>query len=134
MRISLIIAVALLAAVVHANTLVNGFVYDDHLQLLGNPQVVRPASVRAIFGSSVWGFRSTESTEFVSNYYRPLFILAYAGLYAVFGPSAAAFHAAFITIAPTRTCWNACRAGLLRVRSAGMCPGRAGMATRACSC
>ncbi len=79
---------ALVATTVYANTLLNGFVYDDRYQLLRNPLVTDLHQLAAIFTSSVWAPLGVQT----SNYYRPLQILIYKILYVLAGPSAFVFH------------------------------------------
>jgi len=80
-------ALALIAGGVYANSLANGFITDDKLQLLGNPLVTDIHHLPQVFGSGVWSFLG-----YRGNYYRPLQFLLYALLYWVFGPHAPVFH------------------------------------------
>src|SRR5580704_13446555 len=77
----------LLAAAVYANSLANGFITDDKLQLLANPLVTDIHKLPQVFGSGVWSFLG-----YRGNYYRPAQFLLYALLYSVFGPHAVGFH------------------------------------------
>ncbi len=74
--------------VVYAGSLADGFVYDDVLQILGNPFVRNLALWPRIFTGSVWSFHGGHET----SYYRPLQILAYGLLYHSSGANPAAFH------------------------------------------
>lgn len=71
----------------YANTLFNGFVYDDGFQLLGNPYVRSFDYLRPIFTTSVSSFAGL-----ASRYYRPVMTFGYLLCYKVFGFSAAGFH------------------------------------------
>jgi protein O-mannosyl-transferase len=82
-----IILLLLCAALPYANTLVNGFVYDDNSQILENPYVRSFRYLREIFGTSVWSFAGT-----ASRYYRPMMTFGYLLCYKAFGLSPAGFH------------------------------------------
>ena len=85
-RLFPVLALAILALAVYANSLTNGFAGDDHEQLVNNP-LVSGHRLGAAFGSGVWTFRGVQG-----NYYRPLQFALYIGLHGLFGYSAAAFH------------------------------------------
>jgi tetratricopeptide (TPR) repeat protein len=85
-------ALALLAFVVYANSLSNGFVGDDKDQLIGNA-LVSSHRVAAAFGSGVWAFRGVQG-----NYYRPLQFVVYIVLHGLFGYEAAPFHLLMILL------------------------------------
>lgn len=82
------LAVAGAAFLAYANTLSNGFVFDDNEQILGNIWLTDFRFFKEIFSSNVWGFMP----GLVSNYYRPLMHAAYLALYQAFGPKPFAFH------------------------------------------
>jgi len=65
---TLIVLLILSAALPYSNTLLNSFVYDDHFQVLDNPQVRSFRYLPQMFTTSVWSFRPGR----VSNYYRPM--------------------------------------------------------------
>src|SRR3954462_3175042 len=69
-------ALAALAVAVYANSIGNGFVGDDKLQLVQNPLLTDVANVPAILRSSVWSIIGIPG-----NYYRPLQFLVYMLLY-----------------------------------------------------
>ncbi|HMD85928.1 MAG TPA: hypothetical protein VKO18_14630 [Terriglobia bacterium] len=75
----------------YANTLRNGFVWDDTKQILQNPYVRPGAPWLQFFSSDVWSFTHTGKPA-VNNYYRPLQMLAYRLTAQLFGFSAPAFH------------------------------------------
>ena len=77
----------LVATLPYANTLLNGFVSDDNLQVLDNPYIRSFHYMRQIFGTPVWSF-----TGFASRYYRPMMTLGYLLCYKVFGLSPGGFH------------------------------------------
>jgi tetratricopeptide (TPR) repeat protein len=80
---------ALIAILPYANTLLNGFVYDDSAQILGNPYLKSFRYLREIFGTTAWSFLGIWT---VSNYYRPIMTFGYLLCYQFFGPLAYGFH------------------------------------------
>jgi protein O-mannosyl-transferase len=79
------------AVLPYANTLVNGFVYDDTSQILENPYIRSFRYLPQIVGSSVVSF-----TGMPSRYYRPMMTFGYLLCYKLFGFSPAGFHLANI--------------------------------------
>ncbi len=80
----LIIAVSLAA---YANTLGNGFVYDDNFQVLGNPWIRDARFLPNIFSSCDTGGLTGNT-----NYYRPMMHVIYMLVYYVFGIMPWGFH------------------------------------------
>src|SRR5215467_2233044 len=64
----------LLSFLLYANTLLNGFVSDDHQQIEGNPYAHSFRYVGKIFTTTVWSFQGHEGR---TNYYRPLMTFGY---------------------------------------------------------
>jgi tetratricopeptide (TPR) repeat protein len=91
-------ALVLIAVAVYANSLANGFITDDKLQLLGNPLVTDIHKLPQVFGSGVWSFLG-----YRGNYYRPAQFLPYALLYCVFGPHALGFHCFMVMLHAANT-------------------------------
>ena len=58
------------AALAFANTLANGFVWDDVLLVQSNPWLEGPQHLGDIFTTHFWGFASR--ADLSRNYYRPL--------------------------------------------------------------
>jgi tetratricopeptide (TPR) repeat protein len=87
-----------IAIAVYANSLANGFITDDKLQLLGNPLVTDIHKLPQVFGSGVWSFLG-----YRGNYYRPVQFLLYALLYWVFGPHALGFHCFMVMLHAANT-------------------------------
>ena len=83
-----------LACGVYSNALGNGFVSDDHIQLLGNPLVTGWQKIPEIFQHGIWAFTGGAA----SNYYRPAQTVLYLALYSVFGFDAFAFHLVLVLI------------------------------------
>ena len=81
--------VLLLAFLVYANTLLSGFVYDDHFQVEGNPYVHSFRYVDRIFTTTVWSFQGIEGQ---TNYYRPLMTFGYLLCDWIFQSSPIGFH------------------------------------------
>jgi protein O-mannosyl-transferase len=79
----------LLTLVCYANTLTNGFVYDDKPQVLNNPYVKNWSYLPQIFGTTVWSFVGAAGN---TNYYRPMMTFTYLILWQVFGPLPYGFH------------------------------------------
>ena len=81
--------VLLLALLVYCNTLLNGFVYDDHHQIEQNPYVQSFKYVGKIFTGTVWSFQGLEGQ---TNYYRPLMTFGFLICNKVFQSFPAGFH------------------------------------------
>ncbi|HKF25108.1 MAG TPA: hypothetical protein VKB24_04005, partial [Candidatus Acidoferrum sp.] len=88
-RRSLVGVVLLMAFLLYGNTLLYGFVYDDHFQIEGNPYVHSFRYVGQIFTTTVWSFQGTEGQ---TNYYRPLMTFGYLLCDRVFQSSPIGFH------------------------------------------
>src|SRR5215475_4680301 len=88
-RRSLVGMMLLLAFLLYANTLLHGFVYDDHFQIEGNPYVHSFRYVDRIFTTTVWSFQGTEGQ---TNYYRPLMTFGYLLCDRIFQSSPLGFH------------------------------------------
>src|SRR5690348_14062065 len=86
LRFALIFSAAIIP---YLNTLGNGFVFDDNLQVLQNPYIRNFHYIGAIFGSNVWSFISTKT---MTNYYRPLMTVQYLITYHFFGKMAYPYH------------------------------------------
>lgn len=86
LRFALIFSAAMIP---YLNTLGNGFVFDDNLQVLQNPYIRNFHYIGAIFGSNVWSFISTKT---MTNYYRPLMTVQYLITYHFFGKMAYPYH------------------------------------------
>jgi Flp pilus assembly protein TadD len=81
------LGVAAVAALLSANTLANGFVYDDRFQIVGNRWLSDPSTLARAFVTNVWAFEGG-----TSNYYRPLMHVSYVLTHALAGKAAWAFH------------------------------------------
>jgi len=84
-----ILLVVLISIAVYANTLWNGFVYDDTVQILENPWIRDLRYLPDILGSDVWGFLKDPG---LSKHYRPLLNLIYSLDYRLFGLNPSGFH------------------------------------------
>jgi hypothetical protein len=77
----------LLACLVYANALGNGFVTDDRIQVVKNPLITSIRHIPEIFTTGVLNFFGA-----TANYYRPIHYLVYMLLYRVNGADAFPFH------------------------------------------
>jgi 4-amino-4-deoxy-L-arabinose transferase-like glycosyltransferase len=84
-----LLAIALVAFGIYANTLSNGFVYDDAKQILANRWITDPRYLGDILTHDVWGFWPERAA---SSYYRPLMHVVYMMEYQVSGLSPWAYH------------------------------------------
>jgi tetratricopeptide (TPR) repeat protein len=80
------LAVALLP---YLTALTFGFVYDDRVAIEENSHLRAWPGFGRIFLSDVWTLSSLSAR---SNYYRPMFLLAYFGIFQVAGAAPAVFH------------------------------------------
>jgi tetratricopeptide (TPR) repeat protein len=85
----------LLAVVCYANTLFNGFVYDDEQQILQNPYVKSWHYLPQIFSTTVWSFVGAAGT---TNYYRPLMTFTFLALWQIFKDLPFGFHLFNVTL------------------------------------
>jgi tetratricopeptide (TPR) repeat protein len=81
--------VLLLAFSLYANTLLNGFVYDDHDQVEQNAYAHSARYLGRALTTTVWSFQGTEGQ---SNYYRPLMTLGYLVCNKLFQSMPYGFH------------------------------------------
>jgi len=99
-RLHIALACAALIVLVFAaygNSRGNGFVWDDHQQILSNPSVKSGAPLAPIFTTDV-RFAS-HSQSFQNTDYRPLQMLTYRLLFGAFGADAGAFHMCSVLLA-----------------------------------
>ena len=85
-------AIVILIAVVFAvfaNTLYNGFIYDDTAQVLQNRWLKDIRFIPEILSSSAWSFFDK---DMVFHYYRPVMHLLYMGEYHIFGYAPWGWH------------------------------------------
>ena len=91
-RTYLLLGLVIASAVIpYLQVLGFGFVYDDHLAIEENPHLRVWPGLSRIFFSDLWSLSSLGNR---SNYYRPMFLLAYEGIFHVAGTNAWAFHLA----------------------------------------
>lgn len=84
-------ALAVLLAAAYANSLSNGFVWDDHQQIVLNENLRAESPLARIFTADVRFDSHSQSLQGVD--YRPLQMLTYRLVLGSFGTSANAFHA-----------------------------------------
>jgi protein O-mannosyl-transferase len=81
------IAVFVIAVVVYANTLLNGFVVDDVHQVVENDWITGVHNLPEILARGVWDFEGR-----ASSYYRPLMYTFYMATWYVFGRTPWGYH------------------------------------------
>jgi tetratricopeptide (TPR) repeat protein len=74
----------------YVNTLWNGFVYDDDIQVLKNPYIRDFSHLKAIFVTTVWSYAG--GVQGSTNYYRPVMDLTYLFCHKIFGYQPWGFH------------------------------------------
>jgi protein O-mannosyl-transferase len=97
----LVLVLVLSALAPYANTLLNGFVYDDNTQVMNNPYIQNFHHLREIFTTTVWSYIGTQG---VTNYYRPMMTAGYLVCYRMFGPLAYGFHLANVLLHAAVVC------------------------------
>src|SRR5271167_625183 len=97
----LVLVLVLGALAPYANTLLNGFVYDDNTQVMNNPYIQNFHHLREIFTTTVWSYIGTQG---VTNYYRPMMTAGYLVCYRMFGPLAYGFHLANVLLHAAVVC------------------------------
>ncbi len=91
-----LVAVLLLLSVLpYANTLQNGFVYDDNNEVLTNPYIRSFARIADIFSTRILAHLGARGA---TNYYRPIGILGFLICYKLFGLLPYGFHLANIVL------------------------------------
>jgi Flp pilus assembly protein TadD len=93
-RITLALASALLcilAITAYSSAMSNGFVWDDHEQVVMNASLRPGAPLRRLGGANNWGLARAGVQEHI-NYYRPLQMVTYRLTAEVCGFDARAFH------------------------------------------
>lgn len=88
-RSTALAGVLFLALLLYCNTLLNGFVYDDHDQVEGNPYTQNFKYAGKIFTSTVWSFQGLEGQ---TNYYRPIMTFGFLVCNKVFQAFPSGFH------------------------------------------
>ena len=83
------VLLVLVAVLPYLPTLTFGFVYDDHLAIEENPHLNLWPGFQRIFLSDVWTLSASASD---SNYYRPMFLVAYHAVFHAAGARPVAFH------------------------------------------
>jgi tetratricopeptide (TPR) repeat protein len=91
----------LLAIIPYLNTLLNGFVYDDTMQILENPYIRSFDHLKEVFGTTVWSYIGDMGG---TNYYRPMMTFGYLICYQLFGPLAYGFHLTNLVLHAATVC------------------------------
>lgn len=83
----------LFVAAAYGNSLENGFTWDDHEQIVMNPELRRDVAPRQLLVSDVWAFLPRRGTDAGNKpYYRPLQTMTYRVIGATAGMQPAVFH------------------------------------------
>jgi tetratricopeptide (TPR) repeat protein len=82
---------SVIAVLPYLNTLVNGFVDDDTVQVLENPFIQHAGHLRQIFTADAWAFYGASAH---SDFYRPLMNLTYLVLWKIYGAVPIGYHIA----------------------------------------
>ena len=85
------VALCILTLLAYANSLDNGFVWDDHEQIVMNPYIKPGAPLTPLFTADVRFAHQGPSVQ--TRVYRPLQLLTYRTIADWFGSDAVAFHA-----------------------------------------
>jgi tetratricopeptide (TPR) repeat protein len=88
-RRTLLGCLLLFAFLLYANSLANGFVYDDHSQIEQNPYVHSLKNVGTLFWTSQL---AQQGKQEIRNYYRPIVNLEYLLCFSLFGSFPPGFH------------------------------------------
>ena len=94
-RTAIVAILLLLAVLPYVNTLQNGFVYDDHNEVLTNPYIRSFKHVREIFSTRVLEHLGVRGA---TNYYRPVSIFGFLLCYQFFGDIPYGFHLANVLL------------------------------------
>lgn len=82
---------ALVAAADYANILGNRFVWDDHLQIVSNPDLRKLSDIGKAFSGPVWSAIAPHGKA-LSGFYRPLQALVYTLVYQVWRLHPSGYH------------------------------------------
>lgn len=94
-RFAPIVIIVFVSLGLYCNSLFNGFVYDDPMQVVENPWIRDARYLSDIFSKNAWSFKSQ---LVVSNYYRPFMHVINMFNYHLFGLNAWGFHLVNILI------------------------------------
>jgi protein O-mannosyl-transferase len=83
----------LLTLAAYSNALRGSFVYDDKIQIVGNPYIQHRQYFWQAMVSDVWAFKGVQDEASSSNYWRPLFVAWLAMNYKLFGLDTTGWHA-----------------------------------------
>jgi protein O-mannosyl-transferase len=86
---ALLACLLVLAFSVYANTLFNGFLFDDHFQIERNTYLRNFHSIPRILATTGWSFQGSEGN---SNVYRPALTIGFLFCYQAFGTSPLGYH------------------------------------------
>lgn len=87
---TVILLLVFIGLVVYFNSLLNGFVKDDFIQIIDNVKVHSLANIPQIFAGSTNAAGGAD--KIAGIFYRPLMLSSYSLLYTLFGPAPFFFH------------------------------------------
>jgi tetratricopeptide (TPR) repeat protein len=82
--------IVIVCLAVYGGTLANGFVHDDHDQIINNQWITHVRYLPSILFASVWSFQ--EDPQTLSNYYRPVMYIIYMAEYHLFNLNPWGWH------------------------------------------
>ena len=94
-------ALLLLSTLPYLTSLPNGFVWDDHQQIVMNPDLRPGADFSRLFSAGVWGYLH-KGSQASNIYYRPLQMSTYRAVIATGGVNPVAFH--FVSLIFSTAC------------------------------
>jgi hypothetical protein len=86
-----LIAIAVLALLTYSTAIGGGFVWDDELQIVKNPQIRELNHVPSAFTSAFWTFADPDAGS-RTNFYRPVQTVSYIMAYQIGGLSPWPYH------------------------------------------
>lgn len=88
---AIVFAVALIA---YANSIGNGFVYDDKTMVTDNPWIKDLSYIPMVFTTNIWAY----SGEEVTNFYRPIPLIILMINYQLFGVEPLGYHLSYVLL------------------------------------
>ena len=84
-----VVALIITGGLVFLNSLGNGFVWDDEVQIVGNPAIRSLLNFGQAFGGGTF---DTGGAGLAKGFYRPMVTIYYMLVYKVFGLNAFGYH------------------------------------------
>lgn len=86
------ILILILVSAIYANTLLNGFVFDDVPMIKNNPAIRSPEYIEQYFTLPFFSVGQPSSGPVAYDYYRPLILVSYLVDYRIWGLNPAGYH------------------------------------------